>query len=138
MFIFPRDNLHQQIIISFIYLDTLENVNNSFNSENIMNIWSISRSTFFFILVFLILKIFTNEYNWRSPSLSELTSMIFSMELIHFGSKAFKWIFIKFCKEISKFIDFLNFKLSSRTSFIHCTEFESLLHKNKYTNQSKY
>ena len=30
----------------------------------------------------------TIKYNWRPPSLSELTSIIFNMELIHLGSES--------------------------------------------------
>ena len=37
--------------------------------------------------------------SWRPPSLSELTHIIFDMEVIHFGSKASSWLFSKIRKQ---------------------------------------
>ena len=46
------------------------------------------RTKLVFILILQLSKYLTQHYKWRPPRLSELSPVIFQMELTHFGSEA--------------------------------------------------
>ena len=46
---------------------------------------------YFFVIYELFGEYFVSEVNWRPPSLSQLTPMIFDMGLTHLGSEAFNY-----------------------------------------------